>query len=205
MYKRLLLAVTALSASVALSASSAPAAAAPTARTYRNCAALNQDYPTGVGVPGAVDRVSGGGRGVTNFTRDKAVYQANKNRLDRDRDGIACEKRGTPRGSSGGGSTRPAPSSGVTLALATSRPRRGTPVAAGGVVKGLPADTPVTLQATQGRTWRTIGTSRVRASGRYSAEVTLAPAGRTAVRAVASGSGRTLTSPTVIVVVRAGS
>jgi Excalibur calcium-binding domain len=69
-----------------------PAAPVPPAgaRTYPNCAALNADYPHGVGRTGAVDHVSSG-TPVTTFTVDDAVYNANTGR-DRDGDGIACEQ-----------------------------------------------------------------------------------------------------------------
>jgi len=63
---------------------------ATTAHRYANCKALNARYPHGVGLPGARDRSSG--QPVTNFTRNRAVYLANKAR-DRDGDKIACEKR----------------------------------------------------------------------------------------------------------------
>lgn len=66
----------------------APADAA-TARHYANCKALNAIYRHGVGLPGARDHTSG--TPVTNFTRNQAVYKLNKT-LDRDKDGIACEK-----------------------------------------------------------------------------------------------------------------
>jgi hypothetical protein len=62
----------------------------PAAQSYPNCAALNIDYPHGVGKSGAVDHVSSG-TPVTNFTVNDAVYQANTAR-DGDKDGIACEK-----------------------------------------------------------------------------------------------------------------
>lgn len=68
----------------------APAPVAPAATRYANCAALNQDYPHGVGRPGAVDHTSGSAP-VTTFTVDDRVYEANTAR-DRDKDGIACEK-----------------------------------------------------------------------------------------------------------------
>jgi len=66
----------------------APADAA-TPRHYVNCKALNAVYRHGVGLPGARDKTSG--TPVTNFTRNRAVYLANTS-LDRDKDGIACEK-----------------------------------------------------------------------------------------------------------------
>ena len=68
-----------------------PAEAAP-AKTYKNCAELNQKYKHGVGKEGATDRVRGSAKPVRNFSVDTKVYDANKSR-DRDRDGVACEKR----------------------------------------------------------------------------------------------------------------
>lgn len=70
-----------------------PVAAGPAdaaAKTYKNCTALNKDYPHGVGKPGARDKTSG--TPVRNFEVSKALYDANK-KSDRDKDGIACEKR----------------------------------------------------------------------------------------------------------------
>lgn len=60
--------------------------------TYPNCTALNRVYPNGVGKPGARDRVSGKTKPVTNFLVSAQLYQANA-KSDRDKDGIACEKR----------------------------------------------------------------------------------------------------------------
>ena len=74
---------------LALVAVALPAEAATVMR-YANCAALNMDYPNGVGLPGAVDRTKG--EPVTSFVVDRAIYSANSRKLDRDRDGIACEK-----------------------------------------------------------------------------------------------------------------
>ncbi|MEU8263477.1 excalibur calcium-binding domain-containing protein [Micromonospora sp. NPDC048999] len=68
----------------------APAEAA--AKKYKNCTALHKVYPHGVGKKGAKDKVRGNTKPVTNFTRSNAVYAKNTH-LDRDRDGIACEKR----------------------------------------------------------------------------------------------------------------
>lgn len=65
----------------------APAAAAT---DYANCSELNADYPHGVGQAGAVDSTSG--TPVTTFTVDDDLYDANSE-SDRDKDGIACEKR----------------------------------------------------------------------------------------------------------------
>ncbi|XAS77620.1 excalibur calcium-binding domain-containing protein [Dermatophilaceae bacterium Sec6.4] len=71
---------------------SAPADAAPAAKTYPNCTALNKAFPHGVGRKGAKDKVSRGAKPVTNFTINTAVYNKNT-KSDRDHDGIACEKR----------------------------------------------------------------------------------------------------------------
>jgi len=67
-------------------------AALPTPKKYANCAALNKVYKHGVGRKGAKDKVSGSTKPVTNFTVYTATYNLNKARLDRDKDGIACEK-----------------------------------------------------------------------------------------------------------------
>ncbi|WP_440712809.1 excalibur calcium-binding domain-containing protein [Gordonia sp. FQ] len=67
-----------------------PAAAAPVA--YKNCTALHKSFPHGVARPGARDKVSGRSKPVTTFRVNKAVYDRNA-RLDRDKDGIACEKK----------------------------------------------------------------------------------------------------------------
>lgn len=75
-----------LTTAVAAGVAASPADAA---RSYRNCTALNKDYPHGVGRPGAQDKTSG--NRVTTFKRSNDLYNANTGR-DRDRDGIACEK-----------------------------------------------------------------------------------------------------------------
>jgi Excalibur calcium-binding domain len=60
----------------------------------RNCTALNRKYPHGVGRRRARDKTSD--TPVTTFRRSTALYSIamrwNK-RLDRDKDGIACEKK----------------------------------------------------------------------------------------------------------------
>jgi hypothetical protein len=60
---------------------------------WKNCTNVNAKYPHGVGRAGARDHTSGDP--VTNFKRSTAVYKTavgyNKG-LDRDKDGIACEK-----------------------------------------------------------------------------------------------------------------
>ena len=74
----------------------APAAASatpPKPVKYANCAALNGVYKHGVARKGAKDKVSGTSKPVTTFTVYTATYNLNKAKLDRDGDGIACEKR----------------------------------------------------------------------------------------------------------------
>lgn len=73
---------------VALGATSA--AAAPVPRKYPRCSALNAMYEHGVGKQGARDSTSSGDP-VRNFLRAPKIYAANRH-LDRDGDGIACEK-----------------------------------------------------------------------------------------------------------------
>lgn len=67
-----------------------------TACQYKTCAELNEAFPHGVGRRGAVDQTSS--TPVRNFTVDDAAYYDNNGAnpgshdLDRDNDGIACEK-----------------------------------------------------------------------------------------------------------------
>jgi hypothetical protein len=86
----------AVGASIALAAGvglAQPVTAAATAYThYKNCTALNAKYKHGVGRKGARDHVRGTTKPVTNFYVNTGLYNANKG-LDRDKDGIACEKR----------------------------------------------------------------------------------------------------------------
>jgi Excalibur calcium-binding domain len=71
------------------SAPTAPSApAAGRVMSYANCTALHVDHPHGVGRPGAHDH---GPHPVTTFTVSAALYRANTH-LDRDRDGVACER-----------------------------------------------------------------------------------------------------------------
>jgi hypothetical protein len=96
--RRILLAATAVIALASLGGM-VPSVGAATAKHYRSCKALNKDYPHGVGRKGARDKTSG--TRVTNFTRSNKVYSYNdgagtnprEHDLDRDNDGIACEKR----------------------------------------------------------------------------------------------------------------
>lgn len=81
-----------IAACAALAIPVASADAAPKPVRYGSCEALNKVYRHGVARPGAKDQVRGATKPVTNFTINLKVYQLNT-RLDRDRDGIACEKR----------------------------------------------------------------------------------------------------------------
>ena len=58
--------------------------------SFANCTAMHTKYRHGVGKVGAHDHTSG--VPVTNFYRSNRLYYLNR-RLDRDKDGIACEKR----------------------------------------------------------------------------------------------------------------
>ncbi|RNM16162.1 calcium-binding protein [Nocardioides pocheonensis] len=61
---------------------------------WQNCTIVNHRLPHGVGRATAHDATSG--TPVTSFRHDTALYKAamNANKgLDRDKDGIACEKR----------------------------------------------------------------------------------------------------------------
>lgn len=95
MSKTALLLILALALAVAFGTYSGPApagiAAAPA--LYKNCTNLNKRYPHGLGRLGARDHTSD--TPVTNFKRSTKLYKLamSYNRgLDRDKDGIACEK-----------------------------------------------------------------------------------------------------------------
>ena len=75
------------------SAIDAPTVTARAPLLYRNCTNFNKRYPHGVGRLTARDKTSG--TPVTNFRRSTRIYNVamSHNRgLDRDKDGIACEK-----------------------------------------------------------------------------------------------------------------
>jgi Excalibur calcium-binding domain len=60
---------------------------------WKNCTVVNKRYPHGIGRVGARDKTSG--EPVTTFRRSNLLYRTamRYNRgLDRDKDGIACEK-----------------------------------------------------------------------------------------------------------------
>ncbi|QKE84142.1 excalibur calcium-binding domain-containing protein [Arthrobacter sp. NEB 688] len=82
-------------AAVAVALTIGPAApAGAVTGTWKNCTSVNKKYPHGVGKAKARDRTSG--KPVTTFRKSDSLYaqamRANKG-LDRDKDGIACEKR----------------------------------------------------------------------------------------------------------------
>jgi Excalibur calcium-binding domain len=65
-------------------------------RLYRSCTNFNRMYPHGVGKRFARDKVRPGATPVTTFRRSTLLYlrAMRYNRgLDRDKDGIACEKK----------------------------------------------------------------------------------------------------------------
>jgi Ni/Co efflux regulator RcnB len=81
-------------AGAATDRTTAPSAGDLIPRLYKNCTNLNKKYPHGVGRRLARDKTSG--TPVTNFKRSTVLYNTamRYNRgLDRDKDGIACEKR----------------------------------------------------------------------------------------------------------------
>jgi hypothetical protein len=70
----------------------------PTAAKYKfaNCTAVHKVYPHGVGKSNARDKVRGKTKPVTNFKRSTSLYKKMVSYhpdLDRDKDGVACEKR----------------------------------------------------------------------------------------------------------------
>jgi hypothetical protein len=80
-------------ASVAL-ALGAGAANAAAPLLYKNCTNFNKRYPHGVGRLGARDKTKSADP-VTNFKRSTLIYRTAmrwNDDLDRDKDGVACEK-----------------------------------------------------------------------------------------------------------------
>lgn len=78
-------------------AQTATATATATAKHYKNCTAVNQVYSGGIAKAGVkYNLVKSGGKTIKralkgNVKFSTALYNANKS-LDRDNDGIACEK-----------------------------------------------------------------------------------------------------------------
>ena len=64
------------------------------APAWKNCARVNATFPHGVGRVGARDRTTGAPP-VTAFKRSSELYataMSNNRGLDRDKDGVACER-----------------------------------------------------------------------------------------------------------------
>ncbi len=87
--RRNVLVTIAIAGLVGLSGIPAEAAVASSGH-FANCTSLHHSYAHGVGKTSAHDHVSGKSKPVTNFYRNSSLYSANK-KLDRDKDGIACE------------------------------------------------------------------------------------------------------------------
>jgi hypothetical protein len=86
-----ILLVTALSLAPVMAATPAHAAL-PKPKSYANCVALNKVYPHGVAKAATVRDKTKSAYKVRNFVVDAKTYALNPDR-DRDKDGIACEKR----------------------------------------------------------------------------------------------------------------
>ena len=89
-HRRQLVAVTSVGLLAGMTAVPVAADAASRVPVYKNCTAMHAKYKHGVGKKGARDKVSSG-KPVTNFYVSTTIYNANK-KLDRDHDGVACEK-----------------------------------------------------------------------------------------------------------------
>jgi hypothetical protein len=79
---------------VVVSVAQAPAATGAIPARWRSCKVVNERFPHGVGRRFAHDRTKSGDP-VTNFRRSTLIYRRAMRYnpdLDRDRDGIACEK-----------------------------------------------------------------------------------------------------------------
>jgi hypothetical protein len=85
----------AVPATAAPDGTTGPRAATAVPRLYDNCTNFNKRYRHGVGRRGARDRTKSGRNPVTNFLRSTLIFNRamrwNRD-LDRDRDGVACEK-----------------------------------------------------------------------------------------------------------------
>jgi hypothetical protein len=78
---------------IAMGVAQAPAATGAIPSRWKNCKTVNARYPHGVGKYGAHDKTTG--VPVRNFKHSNRLYRTamRYNRgLDRDKDGIACEK-----------------------------------------------------------------------------------------------------------------
>jgi hypothetical protein len=85
--------VPAQAAAVGLSVSVQTVVPAKVLYKFKNCTAMNKVYPHGVGKTTARDHTSGDP--VTTFKKSTALYKkivGHRSGLDRDHDGIACER-----------------------------------------------------------------------------------------------------------------
>ena len=83
-------------AAAALVPAGQPAVMGAVSSLWNNCTTVHTRYPHGVGRLNARDHTRSGTPGVTTFKRSTRLYNTamSYNRdLDRDRDGVACEKR----------------------------------------------------------------------------------------------------------------
>lgn len=81
---------------IALGAAPAAGATGAVPSPWNNCTQVHTKYPHGVGRLGARDRVRGSTPPVTTFKRSTRLYNIAmryRGDLDRDKDGVACEKR----------------------------------------------------------------------------------------------------------------
>ena len=85
--------LTALSLTTLLLAPALPAQAAASAHKYQNCTAVHKVYSGGIAKPGVkYNKVGSSNRALKGTVkRSTALYNANRS-MDRDHDGIACEK-----------------------------------------------------------------------------------------------------------------
>ncbi len=93
--RRLVSVVAVLAVSAPVAALSGPAdAAASAGRYYSSCAKLTKDFPHGVAKSrkAAQKQVRQGYGSPAYGKRARSVYATNKGRLDRDKDGTACER-----------------------------------------------------------------------------------------------------------------
>ena len=92
--RRIASAVAATALALPVVALSAPQADAAAGTYYSSCAKLTRVYPHGVAksATAAAKQVRQGYGRPSTTARAKKVYWANYKRLDRDRDGTACER-----------------------------------------------------------------------------------------------------------------
>ena len=83
-------------AALAVVPSGQPAVTRTVSSLWNNCTKVHTRYPHGVGRLNARDHTRSGTPGVTTFKRSTRLYNTAmryNSDLDRDRDGVACEKR----------------------------------------------------------------------------------------------------------------